>query len=239
MLTRCRVAVIFGALLLCGRSFPARATCQESPGPQADCSVQEGVGAWSVTVAGGLGAREVSGRGFGVPYVGVWAAKTTSRNLEIVYEGLVLTPTTKTRGPDPIGFAPELNMAGTSMRSVADVAFGALVRVNYYFRAGRVRPYATLGGGGVYNRRTVVRTRVSWILPDGVPVTDTRRSRDDFFALNSVAGAGVRIGLSGRWSLRSEARIPFVPAPPFHPTSSVALVIGITFAPDAEPLRIR
>jgi hypothetical protein len=209
-----------------GLQRSAAARCARAPRAP-DRAPEEAPARWAFSVVGGLAAREVGGRGFWVPYVGFWAADRKRNNLEIVYEGFVLTPSTRTRGPTGIGFAPELDMAGTSTLSVDDIAYGALIRVNYYFREGRVRPYVTIGGGGVFHRRSSVWTTVRWQLPAGVPMTETRRRSEDLFGFSSVGGVGVSVELADGWILSPEARVPFVPAPGFAVTSSIALVVGL------------
>lgn len=186
---------------------------------------------WDFSLATGVGAREVDSEGYGVPYVAFWAAKETSAQRELVYEGFMLAPTTIRRGPEPSWFAPELGVAGTSTYSVDDITFGAFVRGNFYLRDGAVRPYATVGGGVVFQRRVREWVRTSWALPDGPPTTKVEREAEELFGINSVVGFGVKVRVADRWYLRPEARIP-IPFLPMlgHPASSIALAVGVTYS---------
>lgn len=172
---------------------------------------------WNFSIAGGIGLREVGSEGFGVPYVAFWAAQERSPKLELVYEGFALTPTTV-----------------DDVIVVRDVGFGFLVRLNYYFRDGFVRPYLTIGGGVVLQRRVNELPELRWSTPDGIQSIPARSDREDRLGINSVVGFGVRVRLSDRMYLRPEARIPVPFLPPAnlgHPLSSVALAVGVTYSP--------
>jgi hypothetical protein len=186
---------------------------------------------WSFSAVGGLGMREVDGRAIGVPYIGFWAAQRRRSNLDLVYELFTLTRSRRTRGPDPLWVNPELNMAGTFTYTVEDVAYGGLMRANYYFLDARVRPYGTIGAGAVIWSRVRSFEHVLWQLPDGPPETDVRRRSEPLTGLLSIAGAGVTIRLADRWSLATEARIPLLPVAPFHISPSAGVILGITYSP--------
>lgn len=192
---------------------------------------------WDLSVASGVGIQEVQGRGYGVPYVGFLAARPKSAQLEVVYQGFMLGPITKTRGPTPIGFKPGVNMAGESTRAVDSVSFGVLVGANYYLREGGVRPYVTIGAGIVFNHRSSTSTRVLRELPDGVPTSTVHRDSELLIGLNSIVGLGVEVRVAREWHLRPEARIPFPFLPPAglgHPAHSIALVVGVTYSPRGQ-----
>jgi len=202
-----------------------------APAATADAQAQR----WDFSIASGFGAREVDGSGFSVPYVGFWATRERSENTEVVYEIFLLTPTTKTTGPRPIGFAPDLHMSGTSTYTVRDIAIGTFGRLNYYLGDGpRARPYVTIGGGFVFWNRARERRRTTWTLPDGAPVVEISRDHELLPGINSVIGFGVKVEMTDGWYIRPEGRlpIPFLPPPALgHPANSIAFVVGITYSP--------
>lgn len=212
------IAITAGSLL------PAAAAAQETLAP------------WNFTVATGLGVREVDATGYGVPWIGFWAARPTSAQRELVYEGFVHAPTTKQVGPAPLHFSPGIEREGTSTRTVADISVGALVRGNFYWGEGGVRPYVTIGGGVVLFRRVREFAETTRDLPDGVPETATRRDAEVRLGLASVAGFGIKIRTADGWHIRPEARIPVPFLPPVwgHPAASIALIVGVTYSPSGS-----